>query len=121
MSFVGSVGSGTFGNYRPSKGDDRCLNDLKNINLEDVTRAPYYENNQELPGMMEEVFVYDRLYNGRIAVKSKETTEVIGYVPTRFNYLLSCLERNIEYTGTVVFSINRPIPRIMVDLYAEQK
>lgn len=116
---VGSTGSGTFGNYKPNEEDDQCFNDLENVMLEDVARLTYYQEYQELPPMKENVYVMDSLYNSRIAVKSTENESVIGYLPTKYNYLLSCLQKGIKYSGQISFSLEKPILRVVVSLYAE--
>src|SRR5690625_1930075 len=115
---MGSTGMGRFKDFKPSGNEDRCLEDLENVSLEDVGRMPYYEKFKEMPPMMIEVLVLNDLYNGRIAIQSIDDELIIGLLPSKYNYLLSCLKKGFKYEGHVIFSINNPIPRVMVNLDA---
>jgi hypothetical protein len=116
---MGSSGSGSFGDYRPTKNDDLCYREIKSVVIEDVSRSPYFQKHGSVPVLMEEVQVLENLHNNRIAVESIEDGLVIGYLPTKYSYLLSCMKKGIRYVGNVDFSIDTPIPKVTVNLNAE--
>ncbi|MBU5343930.1 hypothetical protein [Caldifermentibacillus hisashii] len=117
---MGSAGSGTFGNYKPSKKDDQCMNDLEDVILEDVARLPYYLENRDVPSLMSEVNVIREVYHGRIAVESTDDGLVLGLLPTEYNYILTCLAKGISYSGHVSYCIDTPIPKVKVNLYGNK-
>ncbi|GIN62734.1 hypothetical protein J27TS8_27270 [Robertmurraya siralis] len=116
---MGSSGYGAFGNYKQEGNEDLCFNEIKDVALEDVSRQEYLQNKGRLPVLMEEVCVMDSLHNKRIAVKSVHENLLIGYLPTTYSYLLSCMKKGIRYFGQVNYSTESPIPIVKVTLNAE--
>lgn len=116
---MGSTGSGSFGDYRPTINDDLCMNEIKSEGLEEVSRSAYFQTHKFVPSIMEDIQVLDKLHNRRIAVESLQTGLIIGYLPTKYNYLLSCMKKGIRYVGNVEFSMDKPIPKVSVNLHAE--
>lgn len=116
---MGSTGSGTFGDYKPKANEDLCYKEIKNVSLEEVSRSPYYQQKKLVPSLMDEVQVLETLHNKRIAVESIRDGLIIGYLPTKYSYLLSCMKKGIRYVGNIDFSIDQPVPKVMVNLNAE--
>ena len=116
---MGSSGTGTFGNYRPGNGSgenekQKCADIIK-INLEDIEFSEYFKNQNNVPESEQEV--YPEFNNSRIVIKLKTSNEIIGNLPTKYNYILDCLNNNIMYLGKVITSGSTPIYFIVVDLY----
>ncbi|NMF01139.1 hypothetical protein [Aneurinibacillus aneurinilyticus] len=115
---MGSVGTGSFGDYKPQRDENLCFKKIEDVILEEVARCEYYTNHAEVPPMMQAVAVKTSLYNGRIAVESRDTKDVIGLLPSRFGYLLGCMKQGHSYKGHIVFSVKNPLPKVMVTLNA---
>lgn len=129
--FMGSAGSGSFGTYRignglggdgPTSGgkggnEVECPQIIENIRLEDVATSDYYLNHQILPGVGSEVQLRDAVHFGRLVVETVGH-EVIGNLPTNYNYLLNCIKKGFHYSGYVVSSGDVPIPYVVVTLNA---
>ena len=134
---MGSSGYGSFGNYRVRTGNNsidgvgsetgsssnqngqsvQSVN-TSHILLEDVAISEYFKNNDEVPAPGETVTLLSPIYNGRLAVKSDSTEEIIGNVPTKYNYLINAITKGITYVGSVVSSGTSPIPYVVVSLHA---
>jgi hypothetical protein len=41
---------------------------------------------------------------------------VVGYLPTKFNYLISCMKSGHQYVGAVTQASNKPIPNVFVSM-----
>ncbi|MGE6415571.1 hypothetical protein ACQKDD_15500 [Planococcus kocurii] len=119
---MGSAGTGNFGNYPgnadPSK--DMCRMERKNIKLEEVGRSEYLNEHGDVPAIMEPVYLSDQLKNGRLAVLSENSNKEIGYLPSSNSSLLACMRKGFSYRGNVIYSTLRPIPKVDVDLHAEE-
>ena len=120
---MGSLGTGSFGDYRggfePTK--DMCRKERKNVELEEVGRLEYFNNHGDVPAIMERVVLSDKLENGRLVVLLEATGEKIGLLPSRYSNLLACMRKGFSYSGSVVYSTLKPFPKVEVDLYAEGK
>lgn len=132
--FMGSSGSGQFGTYHvgtggtaPGKGQNgmggssgelECPVRIEYIRLEDVADSEYYINNCSLPAPGEAVELDRSLYKGRLVVSAASTGEILGNLPTEYNYLINCLISGIGYSGTVISSGTIPVPFVVVTLYA---
>jgi len=132
---MGSSGSGKFGTYRGGNGQTtggvgtesgigggtgeiECPSVIENIRLEDVATSDYYVNHQSLPSHGESVEINKNIYKGRLVVTVTSTSEVLGNLPTQYNYLINCIKKGMQYTGTVVASGIIPIPFAVVTLRA---
>lgn len=133
---MGSAGSGKFGTYRfgtgqpandtGNKGGDvgigsgigeiECPSVIENIRLEDVATSEYYVNHQSLPSSGNPIELNNAIYKGRLVVNTS-TGEVVGNMPTQYNYLINCVKKGMHYTGTVVASGLTPVPFMVVTLY----
>jgi hypothetical protein len=85
--------------------------------LEEVARCDYFTAHHALPPVGTPVAVRTKLVSGRIGV---ETTagELVGFLPTDYNYLLRCMKQGYTYAGKVASSILKPVPVVRVDLEA---
>ena len=51
----------------------------------------------------------------RLLVKSNEGL-IIGYLPTKYNYLRNCILKGFTYTGVVSNASSTPINTVVVDI-----
>jgi len=116
---MGSTGTGRFDDYhgtsRGSGGDggpeDQC-NQPFTAMVEEVERCDYYRQHNALP----EIGTRLTLRLGkRIRVETTQE-ELIGYLPTRFNYLAACLRSGYSYSGSVTSTAKPPILRVQVSI-----
>ena len=136
---MGSSGYGAFGNYRLGSnsgekgglnstngsgglygngGNERvCPPQIELIKLEDVATSEYYMTHQSVPSLGDVVELATSLYNGRLVVILSSTGEILGNLPTKYNYLIECIKSGVSYTGEVRSSGLIPVPYIVVDLY----
>lgn len=130
---MGSSGSGRFGTYRIGGGlggdggvinqtggstEVECPRIIENIRLEDVATSEFYLKHKTLPVAKSVVKIKDKVYLGRLVVETGESPEVIGNLPTQYNYLLTCIQKGINYAGQVVSSGETPVPFVVVQLNA---
>ena len=128
---MGSSGSGAFGTYNIGNNLDgsiggnsgkkvevECPKEIENIRLEDVATSEYYLKRNLLPTVNSKVQLRNEVHYGRLVIETFDTNEVIGNIPTRYNYLLNCIKQGIVYTGRVISSGSSPIPFVVVTLNA---
>jgi hypothetical protein len=119
---MGSSGVGRFGNYpgntNPTK--DMCRMERKNVGLEEVGRSEYFNIHGNVPTIMEPVVLSDQLKNGRLVILSEKTGEEVGYLPSTYSSLLACMRKGFSYRGHVIYSALKPIPKVDVDLNAQE-
>lgn len=118
---MGSSGTGRFGDYFKGKemNKEMCAQEINKIILEDVGILDYYNKNSSVPPIMKEVYLNNQLHhNSRLSVCSKETNQIIGLLPSKYNKLLACIRMGYQYKGSIIFSISTPIPRVEINLYA---
>lgn len=94
-----------------------CPSIIELIRLEDVALSEYFVKNESVPPFGSSVELENRINHGRLVVRLLSTEEVLGNLPTQYNYLLTCLQSGMRYTGTVVSSGEMPIPFIVVTLH----
>lgn len=109
--YSGTPSSGTGGNGG-SSGSDRCTVEVNAV-LEDVARCALYKRSQTVPPIGSRV---DLSFNGSRLEVSDLSGTVIGYLPTNFNYLQSCMEKGYSYSGGVADSRLLPMPYVKVSL-----
>ena len=130
---MGSAGSGRFGTYRIESGqitggngnggvgggigEVECPSNIENIRLEDVATSNYYVTHKSLPANGVPVDLNNIIYKGRLVV-AVSRGEVLGNLPTKYNYLINCIKKGMQYSGTVVVSGCTPIPFVVVKLHA---
>jgi|WetSurMetagenome_2_1015567.scaffolds.fasta_scaffold267753_2 hypothetical protein len=113
---MGSSGSGRLTDYpgsgkAKSKGaggdgplqSDRCARAFS-TSLEDVEHCTYHQHHKSAPpvGTSLHIALQKRL------VALTNAGEVVGSLPTQFNYLAACLEAGYGYVGQVRDSSNGP-------------
>jgi hypothetical protein len=103
-----SGGGGTVGGEAP------CEQQI-GTRLEEVATCDYYIRNGALPGVGTAVSLRATLVSGRLGVQS-DSGELIGFLPTSFNYLLQCIGRGFSFGGEVTESTQQPIPYVHVTL-----
>jgi hypothetical protein len=119
---MGSSGTGRLSDYSGKKKqndggggsggeEDRCGKAF-HASLEEVERCDYFRAQAGPPTQGTVVTV---TFDKRPAIVS-ESGELIGYLPTSFNYLRNCLKRGYAYAGLVSSSRTRPIVSVSVDI-----
>src|SRR5467141_2446765 len=84
------------GSQGGSSGADQCKKKIDE-QLEDVATSAYYKNHKGVPPTGTKVEVVQQK---RISFAST-AGEVIGHLPTQYNYLAACLADGFKYAGTV--------------------
>ncbi len=119
---MGSTGTGRLSDYSGTKaekgggpggrsGEDKCDQPIL-ATLEDVERCSYYGLHHALPKVGLDVVA-------GLAKRIEVTTaggEVIGYLPTKFNYLAGCIKSGAHYAGKVTLSLAKPVVQVQVQL-----
>jgi hypothetical protein len=119
---MGSSGTGRLTDYSGSgKNDeggggssnvDKCNNSISE-QLEEVARCAYFIAHNDVPSKGTPVRLALRT---RLAVETQDG-ELLGYLPTAYNYLATCLQEGHQYEGSVQASASSTIPAILVTLY----
>lgn len=138
-SGVGSTGTGNFSDYPGSRrepaeeqtgaggggsgsgsgsegGGDPCLAPLQEVRLEEVERCAYYATAGDVPPPGTDVEVLPDLVGGRLAVATQGDAQIVGFLPTRLNHLLGCLNSGYRYPGEVTASARVPVAVVQVQL-----
>lgn len=119
---MGSTGSGSFSDYdhKPkgnssqgaSSGEDKCARAFSTL-LEEVQNCGYFRATANIPPTGTVVSItFDR---PRLAVQDDRNV-IIGYLPTKFNYLLACIQSGINYSGMISSSTLIPLASVTVDI-----
>ena len=119
---MGSTGTGNFSDYknfpRAIKGitgaddsEDKCALAFSTL-IEDVDTCEYYSKKGTLPSVGIEVNIDFKV---RLVVKSIDGL-IIGYLPTKYNYLRYCIVKGFTYTGVVSVASSTPINTVVVDI-----
>lgn len=119
---MGSSGPGNFSDYsnypRAIKGvtgavdsEDKCALAFSTL-IEDVDTCEYYSKKGVLPAVGTEVYVDFKV---RLVVKSNDGL-IIGYLPTKYNYLRNCIVKGFTYTGVVSVASSTTINTVIVDI-----
>lgn len=125
---MGSNGVGRFTDYSKRKSSDASHKDggssgldickkAISTELEEIGRCFYYTNYGSVPEIGTKVIVF--FNKVRISVEN-ELGEEIGYLPTEYNYLISCMEI-FSYEGIVQSSSLEPLPKVIVDIIHSEK
>ena len=119
---MGSSGTDNFSDYknfpRAIKGitgaddsEDKCALAFSTF-IEDVDTCEYYSKKETLPAVGTEVYIDFKV---RLVVKSNDGL-IIGYLPTKYNYLRNCIVKDFKYTGVVSNVSSTPINTVIVDI-----
>jgi hypothetical protein len=137
---VGSSGTSSFSDYPGSRGGssnggsskgkggdgggdggggstDECAAAINDA-LEDVATSAYYAKHGKVPPPKTKVRIRSKLVGGRVAVETVADSEVIGNLPTKYNYVVKCMKQSWTYEGTVESSSAGRLPKVTVDLGA---
>ncbi|WP_220473649.1 hypothetical protein [Flagellimonas taeanensis] len=125
---MGSTGTGRFTDYsgeKPESGDgktggsseeNRCEKAFSAM-LEEIERCTYFTENEDVPKVGEIVTIsFD---NRPVAISERGL--VIGYLPTKFNYIKMCMDDRYSYSGRVVSSSNELVAAVTVDVQPDNK
>lgn len=127
---MGSTGGGRFSDYtgntdddqgKPMSGSggggtDQCGHQIKDVVLEEVERSEYWKAHKRTPSAGTNVHVKATLVGGRLAIETSSKAEVIGYLPTRYNYIVQCMKRGFTYAGAVTATSTAPIVKVIISL-----
>lgn len=117
---MGSTGSGRLTDYSRFRGAVKGVTggeDLINkcdraiaTALEDVETCDYFKKKGIVPakGTYVKIALKTRL------VALDENGDVIGHLPTEYNYLLECLNDGYQYEGEVSGSFDTPVPSVYI-------
>ena len=119
---MGSTGTGNFSDYkkfpRAIKGvtgaddsEDKCALAFSTL-IEDVDTCEYYSKKGTLPAIGTEVYIDFKV---RLVAKSNDGL-IIGYLPTKYNYLRNCIVKGFTYTGVVSVASSMSINTVVVDI-----
>ena len=119
---MGSSGPGNFSDYsnypRAIKGvtgavdsEDKCALAFSTL-IEDVDTCEYYSKKGTLPAIGTEVYIDFKV---RLVAKSNDGL-IIGYLPTKYNYLRNCIVKGFTYTGVISVASSTPINTVVVDI-----
>ncbi len=117
---MGSTGSGRLSDYTRFRGAvkgvtggedliNKCDRAVATV-LEDVETCDYYKKNGHVPA--KGTYVKIALQTRLVAVDEKGN--VIGHLPTEYNYLLECLNDGYQYEGEVSGSFETPVPSVYI-------
>ena len=117
---MGSTGSGRLSDYSRFRGAvkgvtggedliNKCDRAVATV-LEDVETCDYFKKKGNVPvkGTYVKIALKKRL------VALDENGDVIGYLPTDYNYLLECLNKGYQYEGEVSGSFDTPVLSVYI-------
>lgn len=118
---MGSSGSGSFSDYSDksnqsqsgeggSSGDDIC-GQAFSTGIEDIEEYDLFSQNGVIPAIGAALSL---AHQGRIIALDANGVSV-GALPTKYNYLASCLKDGFNYRGIVTASTTSPNPRLTAD------
>lgn len=117
---MGSTGTGHLSDYSDYKGKVAGVTGGKDTiyfcdraietHLEDVETSDYYKNHKNLP--QKDMGIVISTTTRIVAVSDQN--EIIGNLPTEYNYLLACIEEGYQYEGIVVDSYLKPLPSVTI-------
>ncbi|CAI2299451.1 MULTISPECIES: hypothetical protein [Vibrionaceae] len=120
---MGSTGSGKFTDYTGNRDEgaqtggssqqDQCELAFSCI-LEEVAQSAYYSTHGKVPQVGAQVII--QFEAPRIVAVDISTNLSCGALPTKYNYLLKCLNDNYNYFGIVTNSNDGPHPLVEIDV-----
>ena len=117
---MGSTGAGRLSDYTRFRGAikgvtggedliDKCERAVATV-LEDVETCDYFKKYGHVPA--KGTFIKIGLKTRLVALD--ENDDVMGYLPTEYNYLLDCLTKGYQYEGEVSGSFETPVPSVYI-------
>jgi len=121
---MGSSGSGSFSDYsnqkpaasKPNTGGSGKIDKCKigfATSLEEVSRCQYYTKKGIPPVHTEIDIVFN---NVRLVALDRQSNLEIGYLPTKLNYLKTCIDDGYKYSGIVQSNSINPTPYVLIDV-----
>ena len=111
---MGSGARGRTGLYRGSSRSDDCDVEEYNVEVDEVTNCPYYQDHSSLPEVGAEITIGSELYKKRLPVLIDG--EVLGVLPPRFSRILKCFTRGYRYTGSIQVAKRGEIPEVQISI-----
>jgi len=120
---MGSNGSGRFTDYSGSKpvegngksggssGENKCEKAFSAM-LEEIDRCPYYIQKKDVPAVGEGITIS---FDKRPIAITKDGL-IVGYLPTKFNYIKICLDDGYSFSGRVVSSSSGLVAAVSIDV-----
>jgi hypothetical protein len=113
---MGSTGNHNFGDYAQGGGSTtKCDLEIEAA-LEDVARSEFMQSRNEVPKVGSAITLRSEPVDGRLMVEDAATKLAIGNLPTKYHYLLICMQRGYEYSGEVTAARKGSIPQVEVSL-----
>ena len=121
---MGSTGTGRFKDYQVgtegqknggSSEDDQCDKEFS-VFLEDLERSEFYINHESLPEVGTQLIISA---SKRVTAYA-ESGEIVGNLPTQFNYLKFCIDEGYIYTSLVAQSMTNPNLRVEISVSPEK-
>lgn len=101
---MGSTGSGRLTDYPGDPGiDDKCEKAFS-VKLEDIEHCEYFKKHKDVPAIGTVLVIA----HAKRVVAQTQAGEIVGNLPTQFNYLAGCLRQGYSYTGAVRDSKSGP-------------
>jgi hypothetical protein len=111
---MGSIGTGNFTDYSGGQGaDDKCEKSFA-VKLEDIEHCDYFAAHKNVP----KVGTVLEIAHKKRVVAQTQAGEVVGHLPTKFNYLAGCLRGGYKYAGQVTESKSGPVAAVSADFGA---
>jgi hypothetical protein len=104
-------GGGTSGSSGGSSGSDRCTTSIT-ATLEESHRCTYFTKYKTVPPPGTPVNLHR---SGRVGVETDQG-ELIGFLPTQYNYLVSCMRNGYSYSVQITSSAMNPLLDIQVEI-----
>ncbi len=118
---MGSAGTGRLTDYSQAgatagggggaSGEDKCAEPIQE-QLEEVARCQYYQDHKTVPPSGTPLTV---VISNRVGVET-EQLELVGYLPTRYNYIASCIRSGYRYSGVIEASTDVHVPAVLIRL-----
>lgn len=111
---MGSTTRDRFDDYGAGPGGpptepEQCEMAIENLVLDEVGLCEYFQAQQHVPPEGTPLRLRNELYHGRLALET-EDGQIVGLLPTAYNYLLQCMARGYTYAGEVVAATDVPVP-----------
>lgn len=117
---MGSTGTGRFSDYQDevpgqkeagTEDENRCTEEIS-VFLEEVERSEYYNSKGNLPDVGTSLSISaEKRITARV-----ESGETVGFLPTKYNYFLTCLQEGYVYSIYVSQSVATPMAQVEVTI-----
>lgn len=112
--YSGMASSGNLGNGGRDN-TDICDKEI-NCSLEEVGNCGFFLVNRDVPAIGTKVELF---FDGsRICARTLSGGDVLGYLPTSYNYVLLCINQGKNFTGGVSNSRKGPLPYVTISVKA---